>query len=407
MAAALLAPLVLGCIGLVVDVGFVAVQRTRAQNAADAAALAAAEVLLNGSGPSAARSAALSYAESNGYQASDITVQIPPQTGPHAGQTSYVAVLVHHNQSMLFMRALHIESVSVSARGVAGFKEIPQDYALVVLDKTKCSAYSQSSGSTLNVNGGGVMVNSSCQPSGSLGGGSVLNASVINFNSNGSWSLSNNATTSVPPVPIGLQIDDPLASLAAPTPGAASPDSGGTATNPNTALVNANSPVTLHPGTYYGGLKIAGSGSVTFEPGTYVFAGGGLDYSGSSAISGSGVTFYNTGDPQHANGAGACGNLGIQGSGTLTLSAPTSGAYAGMLFWQDPACTQAMKYAGSSYTTSGVIYLPAAQLNVSGGGALGALQIVVDSFSYSGSSSVTINYTKYVQLFQPGVALVE
>jgi hypothetical protein len=78
-----------------------------------------------------------------------------------------------------------------------------------------------------------------------------------------------------------------------------------------------------------------------------------------------------------------------------------------MLFWQDPACTNAFKYAGSSYTTSGIIYLPTAQLNVSGGGNLGALQIIVDSFSYSGSNAVTIDYGDYVQITQPRVALVE
>jgi hypothetical protein len=64
-----------------------------------------------------------------------------------------------------------------------------------------------------------------------------------------------------------------------------------------------------------------------------------------------------------------------------------------------------MKYAGSTYTTAGVIYLPKASLNVSGGGALGALQVMVNSFNYTGSTSVTIDSGNYVQVGP--IALVE
>lgn len=411
MVFALAVPVLLGMTGMAVDIGFVAHQRTQEQSAADAAALAGADVLLNGGSTSAAQSAAISYAQNNGYQGSDVTVQIPPQSGPHTGQSGFVAVLIQHKQPTFFVRAVRINSVNVTARAVAGYIPVPENYALVMLNKTKCQSYSQTSGSTLNIVGGGLMDNSSCQPSGSQGGGSTLNASLINYYSSGGWSLSNNSTTSVPPSPIGVQISDPLTSLAAPPLGTPAPGSSGTADHPNTTQiqVNGSQNTTVYPGTYYGGLKITGSGNgtVTFSPGTYIFAGGGFDYSGNSTISGAGVTFYNTSDPSSSNNAAACGGLSITGGGTLNLSAPTSGPYANMLFWQDPACTAQMKYAGSSYTTTGVIYLPSAQLNVSGGGALGALQIIVDSFSYSGSASVTINYADYVQLSKPKVALVE
>ena len=192
-----------------------------------------------------------------------------------------------------------------------------------------------------------------------------------------------------------------------PVAGTASIDSGGTAAAPKTALVNANTPVTLHPGTYYGGLKITGSGAITFAAGTYIFAGGGFDYSASSAITGTDVTLYNTFDGTHSSGQGACGSFAIQGSGSLNLAAPTTGTDANMLFWQDPACTGAMKYAGSSYITTGIIYLPTGELQVSGGGALGAMQVIVDSFSFSGSTSVSINYGNYVQVQEPKVTLQE
>ena len=147
---------------------------------------------------------------------------------------------------------------------------------------------------------------------------------------------------------------------------------------------------------------------ITFLPGTYIFAGGGLDYTASGGMTGSGVTFFNTNDAYATKkGAGDCAAVALQGGGSISLSGPTSGTYKNMLFWQDDACTVAMKLAGSGYTTAGVIYLPKAQLNVSGGGSLGALQIIVDNFQYTGSSAVTINYANYIPITPPAISLVE
>jgi putative Flp pilus-assembly TadE/G-like protein len=407
MVAALLLPLFLSFLGIAIDVGFVAARHRHMQNAADAAALAAAGVLLNGGSALDARAAAIDWSAKNGYSWSETTIHIPPTGGVHVGNSNYVEVIVDHSQSLLFMSALNIPSISETSRAVAGFTTQSRNYALVVLDPTKCSSYNQSSGNTLTIVGGGAMIDSNCHPAGALGGGSSLNADFISYYASGSWSLSNNATTSVPPRPYGVRIADPLSGLAPPAAGTTSVDSGGTAAAPKTALVNSNTPVTLHPGTYYGGLKITGSGAITFSPGTYIFAGGGFDYSASSTIMGTDVTLYNTLDPTHSSGQGACGAFAIQGSGSLNFAAPTTGTYANMLFWQDPACTNAMKYAGSSYTTTGVIYLPTGELQVSGGGALGAMQVIVDSFSFSGSTSVSINYGNYVPVQEPKVTLQE
>ncbi len=167
---------------------------------------------------------------------------------------------------------------------------------------------------------------------------------------------------------------------------------------------------------YWGGLTIGGTGNnanVTFLPGTYIFAGGGTNsggfvYSGSANLSGSGVTFFNT-DDQSANSQAKrpCGGYSLTGSGVLNFTAPTSGAWKNMLFWQADSCTETFKYAGGNNTTAGVIYLPTAQLSITGGGNLGAIQVIVDTFSYSGSAPLTIDYTNYVQVVPPRLALVE
>lgn len=165
--------------------------------------------------------------------------------------------------------------------------------------------------------------------------------------------------------------------------------------------------ITVRPGAYYGGLKISGSGNVTFETGVYVFAGGGFEYSGSGNPSGNGVMFYNTFDPQNPGGAGACDEIAIQGSGNTDFTAPSGGQWPNMLWWQDPACSDSFKHAGSGNIGTGIIYLPNAKLDLSGSGNLGSVQIIVDTLDISGSGNQTMTYQSFVETAVPSVSLVE
>jgi hypothetical protein len=97
--------------------------------------------------------------------------------------------------------------------------------------------------------------------------------------------------------------------------------------------------------------------------------------------------------------------MDIQGSGTLSFTGMS--AYKNVIFWQDDDCYEIMKYAGSSYTTAGVMYLPQAQLHVTGGGNLGATQIIVDKFKYTGTAPLTINYTNYIATSIPKAWIAE
>lgn len=426
----LLIPILLGMTGLAIDVGLGAADKRSARNAADAAALAGAGVLLKGGTVAAAKTEALSYASKNGFAASSVTVNIPPASGPHVGDSHYVELLISRSKKTVFMRVVGISSYSTTARAVGGFKTMPKNYALVVLNPTQCSAYNQTSSQNLTITGGGMMVNSSCDPSGTQGGGGIITADYIDYYSAGSWRQSNNATDPIPPSAVGAQIPDPLAALVRPIPCTSetvytpagctvlqSPDSGGTQNNPGQNHITASSGnLTLRPGVYWGGLTISGTGNganITFLPGTYIFAGGGANsggfvYSGSANLSGSGVTFFNTDDQSAASQAKRpCGGYSLTGNGVLNFTGPTSGTWKNMLFWQADACTVTFNYGGGNNTTAGVIYLPTAKLDVSGGGNLGAVQVIVDTLKYSGSAPVTINYTDYVQITPPHIALVE
>src|SRR5436309_1220490 len=86
----LLIPILLGMTGMAIDVGLGISDRRGAANAADAAALAGAGVRLQGGTVAAAKAEALSYASKNGFAASTLTVNIPPTTGSHVGDSTYV-----------------------------------------------------------------------------------------------------------------------------------------------------------------------------------------------------------------------------------------------------------------------------------------------------------------------------
>jgi hypothetical protein len=131
----------------------------------------------------------------------------------------------------------------------------------------------------------------------------------------------------------------------------------------------------FNPGVYCGGISITAAllSNITFNPGTYIltdgpgFLGvtqGGLTITLSllSNIQATGVTFYNT---------GTVGSISITAPAALSLSnfnmsAPTSGQYAGVLFFQDPADTATGTFLVSLAQGSvmdGAIYLPSATVS--------------------------------------------
>jgi len=224
----------------------------------------------------------------------------------------------------------------------------------------------------------------------------------------GNWTISGSGALIPEPEPVPSRISDPLADLTPPDLYAVgtSPDSGGTAAEPNTINVNDDDPVTLHPGVYWGGMLIQ-SENVTLLPGIYIMAGGGFATSSSGTIDGEEVFFYNTFDPENLEPKfdGQCGSIDLRGSAAYTFTAPTSGTYKDVLFWQDEACTHDVRIAGSGEGGgggSGIFYAPSAELELTGGGDLGALQMIIDTIKIAGGGTINIEYFPYVDIPVPG-----
>jgi hypothetical protein len=135
---------------------------------------------------------------------------------------------------------------------------------------------------------------------------------------------------------------------------------------------------------------MSANANVTLNPGVYILNGGGLTVSSSQAqLSGTGVMVYVSGDAAHSYGG-----VNITGGATLNLSAPTSGTYNNILFFQDrsqgSSSTQNTFSGGSTVNVSGVLYFPTQKLIYSGGSGtdLPSVGIVADLLEITGNAYV-------------------
>jgi hypothetical protein len=153
-------------------------------------------------------------------------------------------------------------------------------------------------------------------------------------------------------------------------------------------VLTGKSKRTIHPGVY-SQIKVSGNAKLTMTAGVYIIEGGGFTVSGKARVTGSGITIYNT-----RNVSGAYGGVTVGGTSIVNLSSPAAGTYTGILIFQDPNDSQALKFSGNAKLIgSGTIYARKAQLAESGNAQIGSTQaplsIVVDTMAISGKGIVT------------------
>jgi len=150
---AVLLPVLIGVVGLVVDGGMMMDQRRDLQHATDAAATTAATELRLANGSAAARIAAIDAVTVAHEQAdADVTVNIPPTTGPFAGNSDYVEVIAESVYRTRFMPILGgALNRTLQARSVAGVRDATAEAAIVVLDPSP-AGISVASASTIVAN---------------------------------------------------------------------------------------------------------------------------------------------------------------------------------------------------------------------------------------------------------------
>jgi Putative Flp pilus-assembly TadE/G-like len=371
---------VLASIGLGVDVGYLQLIKCRMQTAADAAAIGGVqEIKANGNqnAVTAAQGDAAANGFTNGANGVSVVVNQPPASGYYTADPTAVEVIITQNVNVLFMSVLGVQTVTVKARSVA--HQGASSTCLYVLDPASSNAFQVSNGANVAV-GCGIAVDSSSATAFTASGGARVTATAVNVA--GGYQITNGASVSPTPVAHAGSQSDPLSYLVPPTVGAC------TQTN---FSVGGGATKTINPGVYCNGINIANGATVTMTTGTYIVVGGGFNLGGGARITGNGVTIYLT------SGSGySYGPANISNGVTVQLTAPTTGSYAGILFYQDPkvASPAASSFAGgSSITFNGSLYFPTSALSYSNGSGGSYTILVSKTISFCGGTTLNADYS--------------
>ena len=381
-------PAMLGAAALAVDAGTYYAEQQRLQLAADAAAIGAALLLPNSPDNGDLQAAALQAAQDAtgnlvvGKLATPVTVSATATT---------VTVTLSSQADGFFAPALNLTAPTLTATATAGLK--PGPACVLALNPSISDAIEADNMGTITANGCGIFSNSSANPavylnSGTLSGQSLGAVGTVSESNSGSNTMSPN-----PPSSGGTPKADPFANRIAPTPGSCSYPSGTGFT------AWKSTPYQFTGGTVFcGNTTIGGNGSSDqFAPGVYYVVNGNLTFNNADVTQAAGVTFVLTGTSPGAFQWTNYSNTPTQ------MSAPTTGATAGILVWQtcgtggSPSSLIDDPFAGgSTLDVAGAIYTPCGELDLSNNAHLNAapnetMSVIADVIHVSGSAGIIAN----------------
>jgi hypothetical protein len=391
-----------GFLALAIDVGAKFSQKRMAQAAADAAALAYAEEISYGASTTAAQNAANAMATLNGFNTSaspnpaTATVSTPA-SGNFTG-SAYTQITVSKPIATGFMAAFssRFATLTVSGSAIAGGGSTSQ--TCVCLENTSGESLNMSNNSKLSASTCGVIDDSSSSGAIGIVGSANLTAlsiGTVSTNWDNSSYINNGGSVTSSNIVQGITTKCNPTMPTAPSYSTCNADPGGSYGTFSWGPASASSVIC------YNALTIGSNGSTcTLNPGTYVINGGELHFeSGSGGFSnygGNGVFFYLTNGASLVIDNGANVNL-VSGGGTESGggTAPTVGAYNGVLFYQAASDTSAMSIqGGSSSYIAGSIYAPGAALSLGNGSTMNLNGgIVAASMTLAGGGTIDVAAT--------------
>ncbi len=344
-----------GLAALVVDLGLVRDRQRTAQNAADAAALAAAGVLARANNPAAvtptevtrARASAEQYVAANGWSAGIGSFTVDPVTA------TVTVALAASPSPAFFSGAIGGGTPSVARTAQATWRNAPAPCALCVLGDL-----SAQNGQVVNARGS-VLVRGSLTVAAN---GSVTTTSgVIGVGG----TVTNRGTVAPTPVRI-TPITDPYAVTPRLPPAPPAPALGSPAVTATSSQCN--------PGTYADVRACR-----VFAPGIYVITGQNRFAGNISVTATGGVLFYVTCSARAGTGvvSAACatgeegGSLEFAGTVSATITAMSDPVYRGLAIVYDRNNTAPLGLVGGpDITVNGGVYGASATLRNNGTGPL-------------------------------------
>ncbi|MFZ2467768.1 MAG: pilus assembly protein TadG-related protein [Parvibaculum sedimenti] len=376
---------ILGMVSLGVEVTSVLLTQRRMQTAADSAAVAGATALGASENVTlAADAVAAANGFTNGVNGATVTVNNPPLTGTHTANSGAVEVIVKQPQTLPIASLIYSGTWIPAARAVA-LSGSSASYCALQLDTSSTTGVLISNGASVNMSQCGLGANATGSTAVTVNGGAKLTASTVSVsgtttvNNGGHISVTNGIKTNQP------AMADPYASVNVPTYSGC--------TYSSLYQPGWTTSLTLSPGVYCGGMNIAnGIPNVVMNPGVYIIKGGTFTLGGGIKITGSGVTIVLTGSGSNY----ATANIG--NGVTVTLSAPTSGTMAGLLFYQDrnaPNSGSNILQGGAAMSLSGALYFPSQKLIMNNGAKTAATctQLVAWRLEFQGGATLNNSCT--------------
>ncbi|MGR3593972.1 MAG: pilus assembly protein TadG-related protein [Limimaricola soesokkakensis] len=387
MAAAMMPFLAVG-MGLGAETGYHYMQQRNLQHAVDLAAHAGAVRLRAGDGKARIQAAALHVATQSGFNAAQgtITVHTPPVTGPNTGSTGSVEVLLTETQPRYFSAIFIDEPVELGTRAVASVEPSNSKACVLALSPTAPRAITVSGSTEVSLDNCDVASNS--------------NASDALYMANSMAKMTVGCVHTV-----GEAVTSSgLGLLSCPAPNQYAPvvrDPYGAVPEPRvegTCISEAQKDeASFQPNfTHSSGvqaMRICGGidikKKVSFAPGLYIIDGGDLSLNANgtvstadASISVDGATFYLTGNAR----------LKLTGNGSLNMTAPKDGPYAGILFFasrsQSGVTHEVLGNSGS--ITQGAVYAPSAAVRFAGNSTTtsGCTQVIGFTVEFTGNSTL-------------------
>ena len=383
--AAFCLPLMVGGLGLTAETGYWYLVQRKMQHAADLAATAGVARLRAGDGKAVIQAAALHVAERSGFKASTkstLALNMPPLSGTKKGDQSSVEVILTANQPRFMTRLFSSQDQNLQARAVATLYWDGNSACVLALSRTADAA--------VNVAGSGSLSAYGCDVAANSNSTSAMKASVITANCG--YSVGGETVTDETKLSCGRvrtyspATRDPYANVPEPTLSGCEASISNIGTPGGTTNYN-------HPaGCSYSVFpnKAIFRGTVNLAPGLYYFAdtfetlGGSTQATANINLNGAGVTFF----------FGSNATISTTSTTQFQLSAPTSGTYAGLVFFGTRSNTGNVHITGiAGSTIQGAVYFPSSKLTLLGisSTALGCTQLIADTITVSGNSTLRDN----------------
>ena len=382
----------IGFSALAVEYGRGLLHQSEDQRVADLAAYSGAAVYASTGSKTSLSATASNVATLNGLAGAAATATVV--ASPSGDGNQAVKVVVATSDTLYLSRVIS-GTTSLPVSAVAYAEMGGGNGCVLALDKGSVIDATDTGTADLTLNSCDLYVNSSANDALQLKGTANITANAAFIT--GNYTIGGSATFNVTNINTGVDpAPDPYANVPIPTYA----NGCGNGPDQNNYKLTGNKSATIDavgttPYVFCNGIDLESGSTLTLGPGIYILDCGQLKVDGSSSlIATQGSTLVLT----CSTGAANIATASIAGGATIDITAPTTGATAGLAIYQDrnaPSSGSDSLAGGSTQNITGAIYFPSQAITYTGGtsgaGASTCTQLIALKMTFKGNSNFASN----------------